>query len=351
MPDRTKYALTCPASDKYERGFPSVQGVRSPDLQSIKQRVEMRRALVTGGAGFIGSHLAEALAGQGYGVTILDDLSTGEKANLGTVLRLPDVRFIEGSILDNALLDTACQGVDVIFHEAAIASVSRGLAEPRLSHDVNVTGTLNVLMAARENNVGKVVFASSAAVYGDSLILPNKEDQVLNPKSLYAATKLTDEHYCGVFAAAYGLRTVCLRYFNVFGPRQDPDSEYSAVIPKFINRVLHDRPPIIYGDGENTRDFVFVGDVARANILAAESDATGVYNIAAGKPVSLNRLAELIGGVVGKKVLPVHKAERPGDIKHSLADISKAGEFGYVPAFSFEAGVSATIRSFLAAGR
>lgn len=304
----------------------------------------MKRVIVTGGAGFIGSNLTEELAGRGYHVTVLDNLSTGKIKNIAMLLKYDNVEFIKGSITNLPLLHKLFRDIDCIFHQAAIPSVSRSVEDPQASHQVNVTGTLNILLAARDNGIRKVIFASSSAVYGDTPTLPKMEDMLPKPKSPYAVTKLAGEYYCSVFHHVYTLPTVCLRYFNVYGPRQDPFSQYSAAIPKFIKIVSEKNPPIIFGDGEQTRDFTFVKDVVAANILAAESDASGIFNIGRGENTSVNRLAELIIHLIGNNVEPIYKEPRPGDVKHSLADISKAKTFGYSPKYSLEEGLRETIR-------
>jgi len=306
----------------------------------------MKRAVVTGGAGFIGSHIADGLVKQGHQVVILDDLSTGNKENIAALLKQSNVEFIEGSIVDLSLLNKLVRGVDYVFHLAAIPSVPRSIKNPQASHEANITGTLNVLLAARDTGVKKVIYTSSCAVYGDASALPIKEETRPNPQSPYAVTKLAGEYYCQVFHQVYGLPTVCLRYFNVYGPRQDPDSQYAAVIPRFIQRVIDDKPPIIFGDGEQTRDFTFIIDVVEANILAAESEATGVFNIGRGQSISITRLAELIIELTGINLKCVHEEPRQGDIIHSLADISRARSFGYEPSYNLEEGLRKTIASF-----
>lgn len=305
-----------------------------------------KRVLITGGAGFIGSHLVDELARRGYYVIILDDLSTGKMENIELLLKKENAEFIQGSITDLPLLQKLFQGVDYVFHQAALPSVLRSVEDPLSTNKVNITGTLNVLLTARDNNVKKVIYASSSSVYGDTATLPKTEDMVPHPQSPYTVTKLAGEYYCQVFYQVHGLPTVCLRYFNVYGSRQNPNSQYAAVIPRFIQRVLGDKPPIIFGDGEQTRDFTFVKDAVEANILAAESDATGVFNIGKGESISINRLAELIIELVGKGVKPVHREPRLGDIRHSLADISKAKAFGYDPNYNLEEGLRETIRRF-----
>ena len=303
----------------------------------------MTKAVVTGGAGFIGSNLAEELARQGYQVIILDDFSTGRMENIKELVETKRVQFVRGSVTDLVLLQKLFQNVDYIFHQAAIPSVPRSIENPLASHEANITGTLNVLIAARDNDIRKVVYASSSSVYGDTPTLPKKEDMPPNPQSPYAVTKLAGEYYCQVFQEVYGLPTACLRYFNVYGSRQDPNSQYAAVIPRFIKRVSERNPPIIFGDGEQTRDFTFIRDAVEANILAAESDASGIFNIGKGERTSINKLAEFIIRLIGDSVKPVHEEPRSGDIRHSLADISKAREFNYNPKNNLERGLRETI--------
>ena len=299
----------------------------------------MKKVVVTGGAGFIGSHLAEELVRQGYQTIILDDLSTGRMENIEKLLKNENVEFIRGSVTDLSMLKKLFKDTSYIFHLAAIPSVPRSIKNPQATHEVNVNGTLNVLLAAKENTVKKVVYASSSSVYGDTPTLPKKEDMTPHPLSPYAVTKLAGEYYCQIFHEVYKLPTVCLRYFNVYGPRQDPSSQYAAVIPRFIKMVSEGNPPIIFGDGEQTRDFTFVKDAVEANILAAESNASGLFNIARGESTTINHLAKLIIGLIGNNVEPVHQEPRLGDVRHSLADISRASTFGYRPKYSLEAGL------------
>ncbi len=304
------------------------------------------RYIVTGGSGFIGSNLADELARK-HDVVILDNISTGRRVNSEHLLDNERVTFVEGSITDLALLQDLFAGADGVFHQAAIPSVPRSVNDPVSSNEANVTGTVNVLVAAKDCGVRKVVAASSSSVYGDTPVLPKHEAMQPNPLSPYAVSKLADEYYGKVFSELYGIQTVFLRYFNVFGPRQDPNSEYAAVIPKFITRLLANRPPTIYGDGEQTRDFTFVRDVVQANIRAMESDAQGVFNIACGRRISLNDLASILMDIIGVRVDPVYEPVRPGDVRDSLADISRAREaFGYDPQYAVEEGLAETVDWF-----
>ena len=300
------------------------------------------KILITGGAGFIGSNLAEELSKK-HEVVIIDDLSTGRAGNVDDL----DVELVRGSITDPDLLKKNFRGVDYVFHQAALPSVQRSVDDPVLANEVNVCGTLNVLVAARDAGVAKVIYASSSSVYGDTPELPKREDMKPDPKSPYAVAKLTGEYYCRVFNEIYGLKTVALRYFNVYGPMQDPSSDYAAVIPKFVNRVMAGKPPIIYGDGEQTRDFTFVRDVVQANVLAMETDAVGVFNVATGQRISVNDLAGMIMEVVGDRVECVHEEPRAGDVRDSLGDISRArAGFGYAPRYGMEEGLKETIGWF-----
>lgn len=309
--------------------------------------------VVTGGAGFIGSHVAQELAKRGYQVIIIDDLSTGRKENIEELIgglltkEVREIQFVQGSITDLPLLKKLFQGVDCVFHLAAIPSVPRSLENPLACHEVNITGTLNVLLAAKDNGVKKVIYASSSSVYGDTPTLPKTEDMLPIPQSPYAVAKLCGEYYCQVFEQVYDLPAVCLRYFNVYGPRQDPDSEYAAVIPKFIRRALSGKPPIIFGDGEQTRDFTYVKDAVKATILAAETEVTGVYNVGSGNRITINELAKLILSLIGRDLQPILQEPRPGDIRHSLADISKMKALGYNPNYSLREGLKETISCWL----
>ena len=306
----------------------------------------MGKVVVTGGAGFIGSHLVDALAQRGYKVIIIDDLSTGKKENIEHLLQGGGVQFYKGSITDLPLLQRLFQGAEYVFHQAALPSVPRSVANPQASHEVNATGTLNVLLAARDNRVSKVIYASSSSAYGDTPTLPKKEDMLPSPQSPYAVAKLAGEYYCQVFHRIYEMPVACLRYFNVYGPRQDPDSPYAAVIPRFISRIADGVPPIILGNGEQTRDFTFIRDVVEANLLVAESEVTGIFNIGSGASISISNLARLIVSLMGENMEPIYEEVRPGDIMHSVADISRAGNFGYRPKFTIEKGIREIVQSF-----
>jgi len=305
-----------------------------------------KKVVVTGGAGFIGSNLARELASENKTI-IIDDLSTGYLKNIQDIVDENQIGFIKGSITDLGLLQEVFKGVDYVFHQAAIPSVPRSVKNPVLSNHVNIDGTLNVLIAARDNDVKKVIYASSSSVYGDTPTLPKKEEMNPCPLSPYAVCKLTGEYYCQVFTGVYDLQTVSLRYFNVYGPRQDPKGDYAAVIPKFINRIFAGESPVIYGDGEQSRDFTFVDDAVQANIKAAESSASGVFNIAVGKRITINALAELLMEIMERNLDVIYEDARPGDIKHSLADISKArNHFDYNPRFDIKNGLKETVKWF-----
>ncbi len=316
-----------------------------------------KKVVVTGGAGFIGSNLAEQLAMNNETI-LVDDFSTGRLGNIQHLIEKEDVTLIKGNVTDMDLLIGAFEGVDYVFHLAAIPSVRESIETPLLTTAVNIEGTLNVLCASRDASVEKVVFASSAAVYGDSGLLPLKEDTILNPISPYGAQKLVGEHYCRVFYEIYGLRSTSLRYFNVFGPRQDSTSEYAAVIPKFISQVLQEKNPIIFGDGLQTRDFIYVEDAVRANIAVAENKASDgeVINLATGKATSINELANQIidifekSGLIshGKEITPKYDDPREGDILHSVAEVSKLKQLiSYNPCFSLERALLETINHFI----
>ena len=303
-----------------------------------------RKVLVTGGAGFIGSHLVRALTTRGDDVRVLDDLSSGSRANLADVAG--QVELIEGSILDERALDHAVDGADVIFHEAAIPSVPRSIAAPVATHLANATGTLMVLEAARRRGVRRLVYAGSSSAYGETPTLPKVETMPTAPLSPYAVSKLAGEQYCQVYHRAYGLETVVLRYFNVFGPRQDPASQYAAVIPRFITAMLAGQPPTIFGDGTQSRDFCYIDNVVEANLRAADAvEAAGkVFNVACGAAIALNEVVKLIGAALGTAVAPSYQPPRAGDIKHSLADVTQARALlGYGASVTFVEGLGRTI--------
>ena len=300
------------------------------------------KCLVTGGAGFIGSHLTRGLLHQGHDVWVLDNLSTGKRENIES---LP-IEFIEGDVRDRETVRKAVQGMDYVFHLAALASVGRSLKDPLTTHAVNETGTLTVLDAARKAGVKRVVFAASSSAYGNAVALPKREDATPAPLSPYAVSKLTGEHYCKVYWEAFGLETACVRYFNVFGPRQDPESEYAAVIPRFIDTALNGGSPVIYGDGTQSRDFTYVANAVQATIAAATApEAAGqVFNVACGERRSLLDLVDMLEDLLGDRIVPQFEAARVGDVKHSQASIEKAEKYlGYAPEVPFKEGLKETV--------
>jgi len=307
------------------------------------------RYLVTGGAGFIGSNLVRHLVNQGEKVRVIDNLSTGKLENIQDLL--PNIEFIHGDIRYLNTVMEAMKGVDFVLHQAALPSVPRSVETPIESNDVNANGTLNILYAAKEQKAKRVVYAASSSAYGESPTLPKVETMPASPLSPYAVNKLSGEYYCKAFYNVYGLETVALRYFNIFGPRQDPNSYYSAVIPKFIKAMLQDKQPLIFGDGSQSRDFTFIENVISANLLAckAPKKACGrVMNIACGERITLNELAAELKLLLGKNIDPLHGDERPGDIKHSLADITLAGDLiGYKPLVTVKDGIRLTVEWFL----
>jgi UDP-glucose 4-epimerase len=304
------------------------------------------RTLVTGGAGFIGSHLARRLLSEGNEVRVIDNFSTGSRANLAGIE--DSIELVEGDMQSYERVHNAVNGCEVVFHEAALPSVPRSIQDPLTSNSVNVIGTLNLLLASRDSGVRRVVFASSSSIYGSDLTLPKQEDRAPRPIAPYAVAKLAAEGYCSSFSQVYGLETVALRYFNVFGPGQDPLSQYAAVIPKFITALLEGRAPTVNGDGEQSRDFTYIDNVIDANLLAAAVPGVSgqVFNIACGDRISLNRLLEDLRRIIGTKVEANYVEARPGDVKHSLADIAKAEEMlGYRPAVDFSDGLERTVAS------
>jgi UDP-glucose 4-epimerase len=312
----------------------------------------MAKYLITGIAGFIGSALAHALLEQGHQVRGIDDLSTGHRENLCGILGAIDFR--QASLLDRKAAEAACAGIDYVLHEAAIPSVPRSMADPWGSNAANIDGTVSLLIAARDAGVKRVVYAASSSAYGDQPELPKRESNLPSPISPYAVGKLAGEHYAISFYRCYGLETVALRYFNVFGPRQDPNSPYSAVLALFITLMLAGKQPTIYGDGEQSRDFTFVADVVQANCKAATAPsaecAGRVFNIACGRRATLNETYRILQTLSGYQGPPAYAAERAGDIKHSLADISAARQaLGYEPQVSFEEGLRRTVEWYASA--
>lgn len=305
-----------------------------------------RRALVTGGAGFIGSHLADGLLAAGFRVRVLDDFSSGRESNLAHALG--DIELIRGDLADPATAARACAGADVVFHEGAIPSVPRSVAEPVATNRANIDGTLTVLECARQAGVRRVVFAASSSAYGDTEELPKIETMPPNPRSPYALQKYAGEVYCQLYHELYALETVALRYFNVFGPRQDPKSEYAAVVPRFATACLRGEPATINGDGEQSRDFTFVADTVRANLLAADAPAAvgQVINVAGGRRIGLNELLAALQQITGSKVPAIHGPSRVGDVRHSLADLGRARTLlGFEPQVSLADGLRRTVES------
>ena len=307
----------------------------------------MSKFLVTGGAGFIGGHITELLVREGHDVIVFDNFSTGKAENLAPFRARIEV--LEGDIRDIATCRRACEGVDLVFHLAALASVPLSVENPFLTNEINVTGTLNILWAAKDAGAQRLVFASSTSVYGDNPELPKREEMSGVPLSPYALSKLVGEKTCQSFSKIYGLPTVCLRYFNVYGPRQDPRSQYAAAVPIFIARMVKGERPSIYGDGEQTRDFIFVLDIAQANILAAETPGVGgeIFNVASEGSLTINALVRTINEVLGAALEPSYEPARPGDILHSAADIERARErLNFRPLYEFRRGLELTIAWF-----
>lgn len=304
----------------------------------------MATYLVTGGAGFIGSNIAEELVRRGEETIVLDDLSTGNERNMESFRS--KITFIHGDIRDARTVRKAIDGVDFVLHQAALASVPRSIEDPVLVNDVNIGGTIVVLEEARRAGVKRLVYAASSSAYGDSEVMPKTEEMTPRPLSPYAVSKLAAEHYCAVYSHVYGLPTISIRYFNVFGPRQDPKSQYAAVIPIFVTSLLRGERPTIFGDGEQSRDFTFVDNVVSANLLAAgcEGAAGQMVNIACGEIATLNELFARLDDLIGAGIEPIYDDPRPGDVKHSLADISRARDLlGYDPVVSFEEGIEKTV--------
>lgn len=307
----------------------------------------MEKYLVTGGAGFIGSNIAEELVKRGVKVRVIDNFLTGKRENITSFL--DEIEFIEGDIRDFKTCRRALKGVDFVLHQAALPSVPLSIEDPFRTSEINIMGTLNLLLASRDADVKKFVFASSSSVYGNDPRLPKNENMEASPLSPYAITKLVGEMYCRIFSQIYGLSTICLRYFNIFGPRQDPFSQYAAVIPNFIDKMLKGEKPIIFDDGEQSRDFTFVSNVVEANILSvkAEDVSDVVINVACNERTTVNSLVEKINEILRKNIRPLYKKPRPGDVKHSYADISKAEKMlKYSPGVTFKEGLEKTIRFY-----
>ncbi len=307
----------------------------------------MATCVVTGGAGFIGSSIVRALVARGDRVRVVDDFSTGKLENLAELRG--KITLLKGSVCDARLVRRAVKGADVVFHQGARASVPRSIEDPLGTNEANVKGTLVLLAASRDAGVRRVVYAASSSAYGDQPTLPKVETMAPRPLSPYAVSKLAGEHYCQAFTASYGLETVCLRYFNIYGPRQDPNSAYAAVIPKFIAAMLRGERPVIFGDGEQSRDFTFIEDCVVANLLAATAPgAVGrTLNIGCGRRYTLNQLVALLNKLLGTAIEPVYEPPRRGDVRHSQASIAAARRFlGYKPRFSLEQGLRKTIEWF-----
>jgi nucleoside-diphosphate-sugar epimerase len=304
----------------------------------------MEKFLVTGGAGFIGSNICTKLVSQGCSVRVVDNLLTGKKTNLASIL--DKIEFIEADMGDEDVARAAMKDIDVVLHQGALPSVPRSVDDPAATHRHCVDATFTLLLAARDAKVKRFVYASSSSAYGDTPTLPKVETMLPSPLSPYAAAKLVGEYYCSVFSGVFGLQTISLRYFNVFGPNQDPTSQYAAAIPAFVTAILKDKPPTIYGDGEQSRDFTYVDNVVEANLLAARAKKTAgeVVNIACGQAVTVNQIIDMINEILGKNVKPIYAAPRPGDVKHSLADISLGKKLiGFKPKVSFRHGLEKAI--------
>ena len=303
--------------------------------------------LITGGAGFIGSHLTERIAREGHHARVLDNFFSGKEENLSSFR--DSIELIRGDIRSPETLAAAMKGVDIVFHEAALGSVPRSVADPITTHDVNMTGTLNVLLAARDAGVKRVVYASSSSVYGETEVLPKHEGIHPEPLSPYALSKLAGEHYIKVFQHVYGFEAVSLRYFNIFGPRQDPESQYAAVVPRFVTALLEGRAPTIYGDGHQSRDFTYVDNVVEANLAASEANgiAGKAFNVACGGRYTLLELLSKLREIIGSDVEPIHEPARAGDVRDSQASVEAAQEgFDYKVSVDFEEGLKRTVESY-----
>jgi nucleoside-diphosphate-sugar epimerase len=305
----------------------------------------MRKAVITGGAGFIGSHIVEELINNQFRVIVLDSVPREQALNIKSAIENRNLDYVQGDVDNLASLIHLFSGVDYVFHLAAAPYTTADAQNSVAYYQANSKGILNVLQAARDSHVKKVIYASSSAIYGNDPTLPKREDMIPNPLSPYAVTKLVAETYCGIYQRQFGLSTVCLRYFNVYGPRQSADSQLASVIPRFIRNVQQGMPPVIFGDGNQTRDFVFIKDVARANRLVAESNTTGIFNIGTGREVSLNQVAQIVLLLVGQIDLGIkYEVERTRDIKYSVADMTRSSTFGFTPKYSIERGLQLTIK-------
>jgi len=308
----------------------------------------LKKVIVTGGAGFIGSNLSEFFLNRGWVVKVIDNFSTGREENISHLKQFENFTLVEGDIKDAEFLKREFEGYEMVFHEAAIPSVAKSVKDPMTSNENNIKGTLSTLIAARESGIKRVIYAASSSVYGDTPTLPKIESMPPNPKSPYALTKFVGEEYCRIFNEIYGLETISLRYFNIFGPRQDPNSQYAAVIPKFVTAALKGERPVIFGDGLQSRDFTFIENVLHANFLAAnapESCCGKSYNVACGERITLLDLLKEIENILNVKLNPIFSDPRPGDVKHSLAEISRAKEcFGYTPVVNLKEGLKKTIK-------
>ncbi len=304
----------------------------------------MEKFLVTGGAGFIGSNICKGLVSQGCFVRVIDNLLTGKKANLASILDKID--FLQADMGDPNVACAAMKDIDIVLHQGALPSVPRSVDDPAATHRHCVDATFTLLLAARDARIKRFVYASSSSAYGDTPTLPKVETMLPSPLSPYAAAKLAGEYYCSIFYKVYGLQTISLRYFNVFGPHQDPTSQYAAAIPAFVTAILKDKPPTIYGDGTQSRDFTYVDNVVDANLLAARAKQTKgeVVNIACGQAVTVNEIIDMINELCGKNIRPIYTASRPGDVKHSLADITLAKKLiAFTPKVSFRQGLEKAI--------
>ncbi|MEW6684727.1 MAG: SDR family oxidoreductase [Candidatus Edwardsbacteria bacterium] len=305
------------------------------------------KVLVTGGAGFIGSHLVEALLKRKASVRVIDNFSTGKRRNIAHFI--DKIELIQGDISNLEVVKRAVKDVEIIYHQAALPSVPRSIKNPISTNHANITGTLNLLWQAKEKKIKWFIYASSSSIYGNTPTLPQSEEMKAKPLSPYALTKYVGEEYCRLFYSLYGLKTICLRYFNVFGPNQDPVSPYAAVIPKFIKALLEDKPPIVFGDGTQSRDFTYVENVIQTNLLAIEAEKTALgrsYNISLGQRTSINELISTLNHILKKDIQPVYMFPRKGDIKHSLGDITLARRYlKYDPQIGLEQGLRMTVQS------